>query len=270
MEKINPSFLFAGFAAIFVLSSSLYTVKQNEQALILQFGQAKRVVNVDGIDAGLKLKVPFTENVRFFDRRVLDYTPSSVSEIVAADQERLEVRSFVRWRIVNPLQFYTSSVSETRARDQIGSLLEAALRRVLGTATSADIISGKRAILMNDIKIALNRETRALGIEIVDVRIRAAELPQANEERVFQRMRSEREQAAAQVKANGERRAQEIRGGADKDRAKIIADSYGQDPDFAAFYRSMQAYEKSFPEGTNLVISPDSDFFRYFKSRNGQ
>ncbi len=269
MNKVNPIFVVGGLALLFLASSSLYTVKQTQQALILQFGQAKRVVNINGDDAGLKIKIPFTENVRLFDRRVLEFSPSDKSEIVAADQERLEVQSFLRWRIVNPLQFYTAVNNENNARDRLGSLLEASLRRVLGTAKSTDIISGKRAQLMEAIKIALNQQAKSLGIEIVDVRIRAADLPQANEERVFQRMRSERDQAAAQVRADGERKAQEIRGGADKDRAKIIADAYGQDPDFSAFYRSMQAYDKALPEGTNLVISPDSDFFRYFKSRKG-
>jgi modulator of FtsH protease HflC len=269
MKQINPAFIFGAGALAIIATSSLYSVKQTQQALILQFGQAKRVVNVSGDDAGLKLKVPFTEQVRIFDKRVLDYSPSGRLEVVTADQERLEVQSFVRWRIINPLQFYTSMNNENRARDQIGSVLEASLRRVLGTAKSTDIISGKRSQLMNDIKNAINREALNRGIEIVDVRIRAADLPQANEERVFARMRSEREQAAAQVRADGERRAQEIRGGADKDRAKIIADAYNQDADFAAFYRSMQAYDKAMPEGTNLILSPDSDFFRYFKSRKG-
>ncbi len=267
--RINPAIIVLGALGFVLATSSLYTVKQNEQALILRLGQAKRVVNTDGKDAGLKLKVPFIETVRIYDRRVLDLTPTGQNEIVAADQERIEVKSFVRWRIVNPLQFYIASSTEANARDRVGSMLEAALRRVLGRASSADIISKRRSQLMDEIRVALNKEAATLGVQIVDVRIRAAELPQANEERVFQRMKSEREQAAAQVKADGERRAQEIRGEADKDRAKIIADAYNQDSDFAAFYRSMQAYEKAFPEGTNLVISPDSDFFRYFKSRKG-
>lgn len=257
-------------AALLLAASSLYVVKQTDQALILQFGNPKRVVNVDGNDAGLKIKIPFTENVQIYDRRILELAPSGKSEIVAADQERIEVGSFVRWRIIDPLRFYNRLRNEGNARDRLEGMLEASLRRVLGSALSPDIISGARAKLMNDIKLNMNIETRELGIEIVDVRIRAADLPQANEERVFARMRSEREQAAAQVRADGERRAQEVRGGADRDRAKIIADAYNQDPDFAAFYRSMAAYDKAFPAGTNMVVSQDSDFFRYFKSRKGQ
>lgn len=268
--NIKSIALFVGLpAALIVASSSLYTVSQTEQALVLQFGQPMRVVNIEGDDAGLKIKIPFTENVQIYDRRVLELAPEGKSEIVTADQERLEVNSFIRWRITNPLRFYQAVREEARARDRLEGLLEASLRRVLGAAASNDIISGRRSQLMQEIKTNLNVETRGLGIEVVDVRIRAADLPQANEERVYLRMRSEREQAAAQVRANGERRAQEIRGEADKDRAKIIADAYNQDPDFSAFYRSMQAYEKAFPQGTTMVISPDSDFFRYFNSRKG-
>lgn len=257
-------------AAVILASSSLYVVKQTEQALILQFGNPMRVVNVEGNDAGLKIKYPFVENVQLFERRILELTPSGKSEIVAADQERIEVGSFMRWRITDPLKFYKRLNNENNARDRLEGMLEASSRRILGSALSQDIISGKRSQLMNDIKANLNLETKDFGIEIVDVRIRAADLPQANEERVFARMRSEREQAAAQVRADGERRAQEVRGAADRDRAKIIADAYNQDPDFAAFYRSMSAYEKAFPAGTNMIVSEDSDFFRYFKSRKGQ
>ncbi|MEK7660986.1 MAG: protease modulator HflC [Pseudomonadota bacterium] len=269
MSTRNFALFFGLPVAMIFASASLYSVSQTQQALVLQFGKPMRVVNIEGDDAGIKLKVPFTEAVQIYDRRVLELSPDGESEIVTADQERLEVKSFIRWRITNPLRFYQAVKDENNARDRLEGLLEASLRRILGAAASSDIISGRRSQLMNAIKVNLNVETRQLGIEVVDVRIRAADLPQANQERVFQRMRSEREQAAAQVRANGERRAQEIRGGADKDRAKIIADAYNQDPDFAAFYRSMQAYDKSFPAGTNMVVSPDSDFFRYFNSRKG-
>ncbi|MCE2889987.1 MAG: protease modulator HflC [Hyphomonadaceae bacterium] len=251
-------------------NASLFTVSETQQAITLQFGQPKNFFNIDGTDPGLKVMIPFVQQREIYDRRILDLAPSGKSEVVTADQERLEVDSFARWRIVNPLRFYQAVRTEGRARDRLTSLLEASLRRVLGSAQSTDIISGRRSALMNSIRSEMNREATALGIQVVDVKIRAADLPPANQERVFERMRSERQQAAASVRAAGDRQAQEIRGGADRERAKIIADSYNQDPDFAAFYRSMQAYEKSLPAGTTIVTTPDSDFFRYFKSRRGE
>jgi modulator of FtsH protease HflC len=254
---------------LIVAGSSLFTVAQTEQALVLQFGQPLRQFNVEGGDAGLKVKVPFVQQVIHYDRRILDLAPPARIEIVTADQERLEVNSFVRWRITNPLRFYQAVRSESNARQRLSSILEASLRRVLGSTQSNDIISGRRAALMQQTRDQMNREAANLGVQVVDVRIRAADLPRANEERVFNRMRSEREQAAALIRAEGDRRAQEIRGGADRERAKVIADSYNQDPDFAAFYRSMQAYERSLPAGTTIVTSPDGDFFRYFQNRGG-
>jgi modulator of FtsH protease HflC len=257
------------FGALIVASSSLFTVSQTQQALVLQFGEPQRVINSDGNDAGLKIKVPFVQQHRVFERRLQDLVPDGRSEIVTADQERLEVNSFARWRISDPLRFYQAVRQESTARTRLGGLLEASLRRVLGSAQSGDIISGRRVALMNAIRDELNREARGLGIEVVDVRIRAADLPQANQERVFERMRSERQQAAALIRAEGDRQAQLIRGEADRERARIIASSFGQDPDFAAFYRSMQAYEKALPAGTTIVTAPDSDFFRYFQSQGG-
>jgi modulator of FtsH protease HflC len=255
--------------ALIIGNAALFTVSQTEQAITLQFGQPQRVFNLDGNDPGLKVMVPFVQQRYVYNRRILDLETTGKNEIVTADQERLEVDSFARWRIVNPLRFYQRVVTEDRARSRLRGFLDASLRRVLGSTKAGDIISGRRAALMEKIRFELNREAATLGIEVVDVRIRAADLPQANQERVFQRMRSEREQAAATVRAAGDRQAQEIKGGADRERAKIIADSYNQDPGFAAFYRSMQAYEKALPAGTTIVTSPDSDFFRYFQNRNG-
>jgi modulator of FtsH protease HflC len=254
---------------LILANASLFSVSETQQAITLQFGQPQRVFNIDGRDPGLKAMIPFVQQRYIYDRRILDLETTGKNEIVTADQERLEVDSFARWRIVNPLRFYQRVVTEDRARSRLRGFLDASLRRVLGSTKAGDIISGRRAALMEKIRFELNREAATLGIEIVDVRIRAADLPQANQERVFQRMRSEREQAAATVRAAGDRQAQEIRGGADRERAKIIADSYNQDPGFAAFFRSMQAYEKALPAGTTIVTSPDSDFFRYFQNRSG-
>lgn len=271
MSSSRP-FIIAGavaFGAFVLYNASFFTVSETEQAITLQFGQPQKVFNIDGRDPGLKAMVPFVQQRIIFDRRILDLETSDKNEIVTADQERLEVDSFVRWKIVDPLRFYQKVADERLARERLKSFLEASLRRVLGSAKAGDIISGRRAALMALIRTELNREASTLGIEVVDVRIRAADLPQANQERVFQRMKSERAQAAATVRAAGDRQAQEIRGAADRERAKIIADSYNQDPGFAAFFRSMQAYEKALPAGTTIVTSPDSDFFRYFQSRNG-
>ncbi len=271
MSSARPAVIAGGIAlaALIVASASFFKVSETEQAITFQFGEPQKFFNTNGDDPGLKLMVPFVQQLFKTDRRILDLAPSGKSEIVTADQERLEVDSFARWRIVNPLRYYQAVRDESRARERLTGLLEASLRRVLGSTKAGDIISGRRAALMGAIRIELNREAAALGIEVVDVRIRAADLPQANQERVFQRMRSEREQAAASVRAAGDRQAQEIRGGADRERAKIIADSYNQDPGFAAFYRSMQAYERALPAGTTIVTSPDSDFFRYFQNRSG-
>jgi modulator of FtsH protease HflC len=257
------------FGALIVGGQTFFPVGQTQQALVLQFGEPLRQFNVEGGDAGLKAKVPFVQEAVLYPRRILDLAPSAEIEIVTADQERLEVRSFVRWRIVNPLRFYQALRTIPNARQRLSGVLEASLRRVLGSTQSNDIISGRRAALMEQTRDQMNREAASLGVTVIDVRIRSADLPQQNAERVFSRMVSEREQAAALIRAQGDRSAQEIRGGADRERAKIIADSYNQDPDFAAFYRSMQAYERSMPAGTTIVTSPDSDFFRYFKNRSG-
>lgn len=271
MSNARPAIIAGGLAlgALILANAALFTVSETQQAITLQFGQPQKFFNTEGDNPGLKAMIPFVQQRFIYDRRILDLAPSGKSEIVTADQERLEVDSFARWRIVNPLRFYQAVRTQVRARERLTGLLEASLRRVLGSTKAGDIISGRRAALMGNIRTEMNREAAALGIEVVDVRIRAADLPQANQERVFQRMRSEREQAAATVRAAGDRQAQEIRGGADRERAKVIADSYNQDPGFAAFFRSMQAYERALPAGTTIVTSPDSDFFRYFQNRSG-
>ncbi len=270
---MNQNVLFgigaAALGLLFVASNALFTVSQTQQAIVLQLGEPQRVINREGGDAGLKIKIPFAQQHRVYDRRILNLVPSGRSEIVTADQERLEVDSFARWRIADPLRFYQAVGTQRMAETRLSSQLEASLRRVLGSAQSGDIISGRRAALMGLILAELNRDARSLGIQVVDVRIRAADLPQANQERVFQRMRSEREQAAAAIRSEGDRQAQEIRGAADRERARIIAGSFGQDPDFAAFYRSMQAYREALPAGTTILTTPDSDFFRFFESQRG-
>jgi membrane protease subunit HflC len=267
-----PLPLLAGvaFAALTVASNAFFTVSQSQQAIVLQFGEVQRVVNGYGADdAGLKVKIPFVQQHIVYDKRILDLTPAGSREIIAADQERLEVDSFARWRIVDQLRFYQAVRTINNAEQRLESLLEASMRRVLATAPQNDIISIRRAQLMAQIREQMNKETAALGIQVVDVKIRAADLPQANQDRVFQRMRTEREQVAARIRAEGDQKAREIRAGADRERAQILAQAYGTDPDFASFYRSMLAYEKAIGPGTTIVMSPQGDFFRYFDSRRG-
>jgi len=252
-----------------VLSNALFVVGQRSQAVVLQFGEAVSIINAKGDDAGLKIKIPFAQQHIIYDRRILDLAPNGPSEIVAANQERLEVDAFAKWRISNPLNFYRSVRTTETARIRLQGLMEASMRRVLGGASSNEIISARRAALMEAIRVQMNREAANLGIEVVDVKIRAADLPQANQERVFTRMESERQQAAATIRAEGDRRGREIRADADRERASILAGSYGQDPEFAAFYRSMLAYERAIQPGTTIVMTPQGDFFRYFDSRTG-
>ena len=279
----------AGVVALIVLFSSLYTVQQTQQALVRQFGRISAVVT----EPGLHVKVPFLQSVMLIDKRILELD-SPVLEVIAADKKRLVVDAFARFRIVDPVEFYQSNNqgSEEAARDNLLKSLRSALRDVVGRAPFSDILSQKRADMMIRIRDIMDAEAKSLGMDVVDVRIRRADLPQANSQAVFQRMQTERQQEAAGIRATGEERSREIRASADKNvtiliaearrdseimrglgdgcRNNIYAQAYGADPDFFAFYRSMQAYERALKaEGTTLVLSPSSDFFRYFGRLDG-
>lgn len=277
--------LLAGGA--FVGLNSVYAVNEMQQAIVLQLGSPVAFKN-DGEkeEAGLHFKLPFVQNVFYLDKRNIG-SESPTQEIVTSDQERLEVDAFVRWRISNPLVFYQRLRSEARGADRLATLTTGVLRAVLGDVSSNDIISGQRAQLMARLAENLNKEADDFGITVIDVRIRRAELPQANSERVFERMRTERQQQAAQFRAEGTEAAERIRAEADRQRTvtlaearetsekirgdgdakrnEIYAQAFGKDPEFAAFYRSMIAYERAIGEGTPMVMSSDSEFFRYFK-----
>jgi membrane protease subunit HflC len=274
---------------ILLLANTFFVVDQRQQAIVLRFGEPVRVINPPGrAEAGLNAKVPFLENVVRLDRRNLSLEAEK-EEIIAADQERLVVDAFVRYRISDPLQYYRTLREEQIARDRIERLVNSSLRQVLGSATSNDIISGRRGQLMAQTRADVIRRAQAsrLGIQIIDVRIKRADLPAANQEAVFRRMQTSRQQEAAQIRAMGEQQKREImasadrevaitlataqeegettRGQGDAQRTRIFAQSFGRDPSFAAFYRSMQAYETGLGQGgTTLVLSPDSAFFRYF------
>jgi membrane protease subunit HflC len=285
-RSITP-FLVAGAVALFVLSQIFFVVPRTGQALVLQFGGVQRVINApyqnrDG--AGLYVKAPFIQNVVKFDRRNLNFNLAQ-STVIAADQEQLMVDAFARWTITDPVKFYNAVRSEDGARRNLEAVMAGSLRRVLGGANSGDIISSRRAALMLQIRDQLNLEVNKWGMAIVDVRIRQADFPDQVAEQVYERMRTERQQVAARLRAEGDEGAAKIRAEADRTatvtvaearetsdkirgegearRAAIFASAYNRDPDFAAFYRSMQAYEKALPKGTTMVVPPSGEFFKY-------
>ncbi len=288
MKRILP--LVLGVTAIVlavVAWSALFVVHQTEQAIVFQFGAPIKEVR----EPGLHVKVPFIQNVVYYDNRVLDFAPPA-EEIIASDQKRFVVDAFARFRIVEPLMFYQSVQTEAAARNQLRGYLSSSLRRVIGNRTLSAVLSEERTEIMRQIQTETNEAARALGVEIIDVRIRRADLPQANAEAIFQRMQSEREREAREFRAQGaelaqrirsradrertvliaeaERAAQALRGQGDGEAVKIYADAFGRDPAFFSFYRSMEAYREALgAEGTTFVLSPDSDFFRYFGDATG-
>lgn len=269
--------------ALIVLANTLYVVDQTQQAVVLQFGKPARVVNAPPNNyPGLKVKIPFVENVVKFDKRSIAYEPSG-EEILASNQERLVVDAFLRYRIVDPLKFFTAVNSRSNAEDRLRSLVNSSLREALGSATTEQIISTDRAKIMQAVRDDVERRVSAsnFGVQIVDLRIKRADLPDANAQAVYTRMQTQRQQEAKEIKARGDQQAQEIRangqrqaettrGEGDAERARILADAFGKDASFASFYLSMRAYEAAMAQpDTTLVLSPDSDFFRYFKEGPG-
>lgn len=290
---MSPRLMALGIAAVVLLAlvfQTFYVVDQRQQVIVVAFGDPVRVVNPPGRnEAGLNMKIPFVEQILRLDRRNIAIETAK-EEIITAGQERLVVDAFLRYRISDPLQFYRTLRNETTAADRIGRLLNSSLRQVLGSATDSDIISGRRSELMQLAKADMVRRAQSskFGIEVIDVRIKRADLPDANREFVFRRMSTARQQEAAQLRAQGEQRKREIIaeanrevavtlatareqsgqivGEGDAQRTRIFANSFGRDPSFAAFFRSMQAYEASFADGeTTMVLSPDSAFFKYFE-----
>jgi membrane protease subunit HflC len=275
---IIPAIILVGV----VIFQSLFVVQEISQAIVLQFGDPKKIVT----KAGLNFKLPFIQNVVYLDKRILnlDHDPE---EVIAADQKRLIVDAFARFKIVDPLKFYISVGNERVARSRLSTIINSRIRGVLGTQELATLLSTDRARQMQIIQSQVNEEAKNFGITIVDVRIKRADLPPANSEAIYKRMQTEREREAKEFRAQGAEIAQKIRSTADKDvtvilaqankkseimkgegdgqRNKIFADAFGRDPQFFAFYRAMQAYEKALIGGeTSLVLSPDSDFFKFF------
>jgi membrane protease subunit HflC len=275
-------------AALIVGYSSLFTVYQTQQALVVRLGEPVRVVN----EPGLHVKAPFIDSVIGIDKRILDLE-APAQEVIASDQKRLVVDAFARYRIKDPLRFYQTLGSIRGANSQLAILLNSALRRVLGEATFTHVVRDQRAELMDRILNLVDREATSYGISVVDVRIRRADLPEQNSQAVYQRMQTERQREAAEFRAQGAQRAQEIRSRADREvtvlvaeatskseqirgegdaiRNQIFADAFNKDPDFFSFYRSMQAYEASMKAGdTRLLLKPDTNFFRYFNDPSGK
>jgi modulator of FtsH protease HflC len=266
----------------FLLYSTLFTVNEIQQAIILQFGDPKRVI----LKAGLNYKIPFVQNVVLLDRRILNLDAPS-EEMIASDQKRLIVDAFARFKIKDPLKFYISVGNERVAQSRLSTIINARIRGVLGKEELATLVSKDRSRLMDKITKDVNGEAEKLGIEIIDVRIKRADLPAANSEAIYRRMQTERLREAKEFRAEGAEIAQTIRSTADKEvtiilaeankkseilkgegdarRNKIFADAFGRDPNFFSFYRAMQSYEKSLIGGqTSLILSPDSEFFRFF------
>ena len=280
--------LLVGAAILFSLSSALFTVNQTQQALVLQFGEPKRIIQ----EPGLSFKLPFIQDTVFYERRVLSLIPQDAEEIILADQKRLQVDAYARYRIEDPLLFFQTVRNERGARERLESIIDSSVRRVLGSETLASILTGEREAINGNIRDEVNQSVQSLGIEIIDVRLRRADYPQATSQNIFNRMKSEREREAKEFRATGEEEAQKIRADAEKTRTVIVAEarresqeirgegdgeairiyaeSFGRDPEFFSFYRSMEAYRSSMAEqGTSMILSPNSSFFRYFGDKEG-
>ncbi|WP_420349598.1 protease modulator HflC [Pelagibius sp.] len=267
---------------------SLFTVDERQQAIVMQFGEPKRVIT----EPGLSWKLPLIQNVQYYERRVLNLDPPA-ENILLSDQKRLIVDVFARYKILDPLLFFQTVRTEGVARQRLGGIINGRLREVLGNETLSSVLSPERTRILQSIRDNVDRETQRFGIALVDVRIRRADLPDETRESVYDRMRSEREREAAEFRAQGFEQSQRITAAADREatviaaearreseilrgqgegmRTEILNNAFGQDPEFFNFYRSMQAYSESLDsESTYMVLSPDSEFFSFFQQIEGQ
>ncbi len=284
MSKSATALLVFLAVLVVIISQSLFIVPEREQALVLRFGDPVRIYP----EPGLKWKVPLLEQVKSFDSRVLDADPPP-EEVILADQKRLVIDTFARYKITDMLLFYQTLNTENQAVTRLSNLINSQVRSRLGNVSLNDILSENRATIMKTISDRVNEEVQRFGIQIVDVRIGRADLPEQTSQAIYARMRSEREQEAAEFRAQGQELAQQIRARADKERIvliseanktaqglrgegdeqaiKIYADAYSADPDFYAFYRSLNAYKTALDgENSTLVLSPDSEFFKFFQN----
>ena len=275
-------------ALVVVAWGSLFTVPQQQQALVLQFGDPKRVIQ----EPGLKVKLPFIQDVQYFEKRILDIDPPK-QQVILIDQKRLDVDAYGRYRITDPLRFYQTVNNEAGARARLGAIINSAMRRVLGNESLTNILSVRRGQITQAIFQEVNQATQPLGIEMIDVRIKRADYPDQTSQAIYARMKSERDREAREFRGEGSEVAQQIRADADRQRVVIVAtaqqqaqtlrgegdaqairlyaEAFGQDPQFFAFYRSMEAYKQSLGDGsTTLVLTPDSEFFRFFNDLSGK
>lgn len=273
---------------LFLVLSAAFIVPETRSAIVLRFGQPTNVYTT----AGLKFKAPIIENVQFIDKRNRELDHAEI-EIIASNQERLRVDAFARYRVIDALQFYQAVRTIGEGERRLLSLMEDSLRRVLAEVSVDEIVTTQRPALMRRIRDLFGENARGLGVEIIDVKIRRADLPPQNSQAVFQRMITERQQLAQQIRSEGaeaakqiraqadrqateilsqaEEEAERIRGAADAERNAVYAAAYGKDPEFFDFYRSLVAYEAALADGeTTLVLSPDSEFFRYFNNLRGR
>jgi membrane protease subunit HflC len=282
MQKLFGGLGIAAIIAIIVASQTLFIVPETHQVLVLRIGDPVRQYS----EPGLKWKLPFVEQAKTFDTRVLDVDPPA-EQIILADQKRLVIDTFARYKITDMLEFHKTLNSEAQAVPRLRNMINSNVRSRLGNVPLQDLLSAKRAEIMDRIRVDVNKEVERFGLEIVDVRIGRADLPEQTSQAIYARMRSEREQEAAEFRAQGQQASQEIKAGADRERTVLIseakkkaetirgegdekaitlyAEAYGADEDFFSFYRSMGAYKKAIDtDNSTLVLTPESDFFRYF------
>ncbi len=282
MNKNTKKILIGLTVASVIFFGSIFTIDQRQQVLILQFGEPIRTIDTPGI----KFKIPLIQDAVFFDKRIIDLTLSE-QEVIASDQKRLIINAFAKYQIIDPLKFYTTVRTYQGLSSKLSGILDSSLRQIIGEVTLSELLTENRSDIMHQIKDALSQYSEIFGIKIIDVRIMRADLPKENSDAIYARMQTEREKEAREIRANGAEEAQKIKAEADKQKviilaeakkeadltrgngeaeaAKIYAASFGRDPEFADFYRSMSAYKNALQsEKTKMVISPDSEFFKYF------
>lgn len=282
MNSKTKKILILATIAMILFASTMFTVDQRQQVLITEFGKPVRVIK----EPGINFKLPLVQDAIFFDKRIIDLGIQD-QEVIASDQKRLIINAFAKYKITDPLKFYTTARTMQGLSNKIDGILDSSLRQVIGEVKLSELLTENRGDIMNKISETVSNQAQIFGIEIVDVRIMRADLPQENSDAIYARMQTEREKEAREIRANGAEIAQKIRAEADKERTIILANakkesnltrgngeakanriyarSYNIDPEFADFYRSMQAYKTSLSsDNTKVVIAPNSEFFKYF------
>lgn len=282
MNKSTKKILIGLAVASVIFFGSIFTVDQRSQVLILQFGEPIRTISTPGI----KFKIPLLQDAVFFDKRIIDLSLPE-EEVIASDQKRLIINAFAKYQIIDPLKFYTTVNNHQGLANKLSGILDSSLRQVIGEVTLSELLTENRGDVMQEIKEVVSESSEIFGIKVIDVRIMRADLPKENSDAIYARMQTEREKEAREIRANGAEEAQKIKAEADKQKiiivaeakknadlirgqgeaesTKIYASSFGRDPDFADFYRSMSAYKNSFKsDNTKMILSPDSEFFKYF------